>query len=118
MPKPAPKPICMGPPPFAGAAVFGHLRHTVGGLELHVLVQIADRPHCTTGVNRLLDLFRRRDGVDEEVDQLQAILAEVVGHLGPGRAGDFVVLGRKIEDTRSQRAHQIGQRRETIRSRR
>ena len=76
IPKPAPMPM-----PIVEAAPLSppccrHLGHALRGLKLHERVQIADRAHRAAGIDRLLHFIRRRDGVDEEIDQLQAILAK------------------------------------------
>jgi hypothetical protein len=61
----------------ARAAAFLHaLRH----LELHVVVQVADGRHARALVDRLLDLRRHRDVLDDEARDLEAVLrASITG---------------------------------------
>ena len=54
----------------AGAALLESLRH----LELHVVVQVADRRHARALVDRLLDLRRHRHVLEDEAGHLEAVL--------------------------------------------
>ncbi len=61
------------------------------------------------GVDRLLHFLRRRDGVDEELDQLQAVLAELLADFGRVALADFVELGRQVEQAEAETAQHVGQ---------
>ena len=103
----------IAPPP---SPPLGHLRHAVGRLEFHVGVQVADGSHRAAGVDGFLHFFGRRDRIDEEVDQLQAVLGEVVGHLGPGGGGHLFVAADQFEHAHVAACPSTSVRRETIRS--
>ena len=65
--------------------------HGLSRLEFEEGVHISDDAHAASGVDHRLDFVRRRDSTDEQLRQFQAIGSKVVGGLGPGGDGDFVV---------------------------
>ncbi len=91
------------------AGVVGGRLDAARGLEGHVLLHVADGAHAGPLVDHLLHFLGRRDGADEEVDQLHAVLAEVVGHPGLEAARELVVVARQVEDGLERLAHQVGQ---------
>src|SRR5205823_14465928 len=67
--------------PLAGAAagVVGRVLDRVGGLELGVLVEIARDAHRGALVEHRLDLRRHRDVLDDELRDVDAVFAQVLG---------------------------------------
>jgi len=61
------------------SAFAAALGHSFGHLELHVIVQVADRGHAAAFVNRLLDFLRQRDVFDDEAADLDAYLLVTAG---------------------------------------
>ena len=57
----------------AGRAAAFALAQALGHLELHVVVEIADRRHARALVNGLLDFRRQRDVLDDEAGDLEAV---------------------------------------------
>jgi hypothetical protein len=77
-----------GAQPQAGRAarlalVGGRGLDAARGLEGHVALHVADRAHARALVDHLLHFLRRRDGADQEVHELEAVFAEVVGDTAP-----------------------------------
>src|SRR4051812_5011105 len=77
---PPPPPWPCPPPRQAPPHLGGHapraapLLHALRHLELHVLVQIADRRHARSFVDRLLDLRRNGDILENEAGHLEPVL--------------------------------------------
>ncbi|MCK7511678.1 MAG: hypothetical protein MZV70_51610 [Desulfobacterales bacterium] len=67
------------PMPGAGAAfASGGFLHGHGRLHLHELFHVFENAHAAAVVDRLLDLGRRCDGIDVELGQANAEMAEVL----------------------------------------
>ncbi len=103
MPKPAPMPMPMALTSHAAAPLLGKLGHAVGGLIHGEGLQSAQRADAAAGVDRLLHIVGGCDGIDDEIDQFQAVLGEIVGHLRLGARFNFLSFGLQIEHAQAER---------------
>ena len=103
-PRPAPTPLPVSPPDCCAASPIA-----LAALNLRYCVHVADRRHAGALVDHLLYLFRRRDGAEEEIDQLDAVLGEVVADPGLEAHAKLVVDLGQLEDRAQVLAEQIRQ---------
>ena len=90
--------------------IFCHFLKAVGGLVHREGSQVANRPHAASRIDRLLHLFRQRYRVDEEVDQLQAVLGKVFADLDSCSRRYLFQLRLKVKHADIHRGEQIGER--------
>src|SRR5207253_4737831 len=89
------------------ALLLGRVLNGLRRLELHVSAHVADGAHARTLIDHLLHFFGRRDGRDDEVDQLKPLLAEVFGDARFQTGGQLIVISRQIEDRLQVFAEQV-----------
>ena len=84
--------------PRRAAFLLGRILNGLRRLELHVSAHVADGAHARTLIDHLLHFFGRRDGRDDEVNQLKPLLAEIFSDARFQTGGQFVIVSRQVED--------------------
>src|SRR4030095_6832120 len=59
------------------AFLFSSISNSAGCFESHVLIHVAHCSHSTSLINNFLDVLRWSDGVDVEINELQAIAIKI-----------------------------------------